>query len=377
MSRRIDSIDIMRGFVILLMALDHVRDYFSNAHFPLLDPNRTTTALYLTRWITHLCAPTFVFLAGISARLMAQRLSTRELSGFLLKRGLWLVLLEITVVLWGWSFSFRYEHGVFLQVIWAIGASMVALSALVYLPPRVVGWLGVVIVAGHNLLDPVPAATFGVFAPAWSLLHVHGPIAIGLVSYPALPWIGVMALGFAAGSLYEQDQDDRRWILCIAGSVAIVVFFLMRAGAFYGDPRAWMPEPTLRASLMTLFDVQKYPPSLLYVLITLGIAAILLSVAESVNGVVARVLKTYGRVPLFFYVTHIFVAHFYAGVTGLALGFGTAVFTNNFRTIPASWGVPLPLVYIAWLAVLLTLYPLCRWFGELKRTRKEWWWSYL
>src|SRR5262249_17260616 len=159
---------------------DHVRDYFSNAHFALLDPNQTTTGVYLTRWITHLCAPTFVFLAGISARLMAHRLSTRELSGFLFKRGVWLVLLEITVVLWGWTFSFSYERGFFLQVIWAIGASMIALSALVYLPARLVGWIGVVIIAGHNLLDPVPPSAFGVFAPLWSLLHVHGPFALGL-----------------------------------------------------------------------------------------------------------------------------------------------------------------------------------------------------
>ena len=288
---RIDSIDIMRGFVIVLMALDHVRDYFSEAHLALLDPDKTTLGLYLTRWITHLCAPTFVFLAGISARRMAHRLSTRELSGFLLKRGVWLVLLEITVVLWGWSFSLSYARGFFLQVIWAIGASMIVLSALVYLPARAVGWIGAAIIVGHNLLDSVPASAFGSFAPLWSLLHVRGPMAVGFVSYPALPWMGVMALGFAAGALYDQDEEDRRWLLRVTGIAAIAAFFLLRAAAVYGDPHPWTPQPAMSATVMTLFDVQKYPPSLLYLLITLGIAAILLSFAESVTGVAARVLK--------------------------------------------------------------------------------------
>jgi uncharacterized membrane protein len=378
---RIHSIDIVRGFVIMLMALDHVRDYFSNAHIDLLDPTQTTVGLYITRWITHLCAPTFIFLAGVSAQRLSTRMATGQLSRYLMTRGLWMIALEVTVVLGAWSFNFRYDQGVFLQVMWAIGASMLCLAALVHLPIRVIGIFGAVMIATHNLLDPITPAAFGAWSPLWTFLHARGPMAIGFVSYPLIPWIGVMALGFAMGTLYDANADHRRTVLRIASAAALVLFVVLRLLNVYGDPHPWEHHATLTATLMSFFDVEKYPPSLLYLLATLGIAWRMLAAAETLSNGVAqafsRVLETFGRVPLFFYVLHIVLAHLLAGMAALAEGFGTTVLANSFHSLPKNWGWDLPLVYCAWLAVLLLLYPACVWFGELKRRRTDWWLAYL
>lgn len=376
---RLGSIDSVRGLVMVLMALDHVRDYYTNVHSGLLDPARTTVGIYLTRWITHLCAPTFILLAGVSAYLMSKRLSPTELRRFLITRGLWLVFLEMTVVVLGWTFSFHYPLGLYLQVIWAIGASMVVLAAVIHLAPATVGAIGLIMIATHNLLDGIDPASFGAWAPLWHLLHVRGPLPFGFVSYPLIPWAGVMMLGFALGKSYELDSSRRRSMLTALGALALMTFALLRSSNLYGDPHPWHHEPTLIMTAMSFFDVEKYPPSLLYLLVLLGLALLLLAAFDSDRGWVRRLsfLQTFGRVPLFFYVLHIYLAHLSAGLLAWALGWDMAVLTSSHRTMPESWGLSLPWVYVAWIAVLLVLYPLCRWFGEVKRRRKEWWWSYL
>jgi len=378
---RIHSVDIVRGFVIVLMALDHVRDFFSNAKIDLLDPSETTVGLYLTRWITHLCAPTFIFLAGVSAQRMSLRVSTGELSRFLLTRGLWLIALEVTVVLAAWSFNVRYQFGVFLQVIWAIGASMVCLAALAHLKRLTIGAFAVLVILGHNLLDGIAPAAFGGFAPLWTLLHVQGPFSLGFVSYPLIPWVAVMALGFVMGAMYDMPVERRRSLLRRAGIIAITAFVVLRISNAYGDPNPWVAHGDITATLMSFFDVEKYPPSLLYLLATLGLCWLCLAAAESFGSRLASgfasVLEVFGRVPLFVYVMHIVVAHLLAGLIAWSMGYGTTVLTNVFMFFPKEWGFGLPVVYTAWLAVLALLYPLCRWFGELKRRRSDWWLAYL
>jgi uncharacterized membrane protein len=267
----------------------------------------------------------------------------------------------------------------YLQVIWAIGASMVVLAAVIHLPPATVGAMGLIMIVGHNLLDGIEPASFGAWAPLWNLLHVRGQFPLGYVSYPLIPWVGVMMLGYALGKCYERDAKWRRSMFTKGGAVALMAFVLLRLSNVYGDPHPWHHKGTLVMTAMSFFDVEKYPPSLLYLLALLGIALLLLAAFDSDRGWVRRLsfLQTFGRVPLFFYVLHLYLAHLSAGVLAWMLGWDTAVLTSGHRTLPAGWGLSLPWVYVAWIAVLLLLYPLCRWFGEVKRKRKEWWLSYL
>ena len=353
---RIRSIDVLRGIVIVLMALDHVRDYFTIARFDPLDPTQTTTGLYLTRWVTHFCAPIFVLLAGTSAYLIAQRMPKAAVSAFLAKRGLWLVFLEVTVVLFAWTFRVDYPFGVFLQVIWAIG---------------------VVLVAGHNLLDPIQPADLGRFALLWQILHVQSPAPFGFIAYPLIPWIGIMALGYVLGVVFTWDEARRRRTLTMLGTAAIVAFVLLRFLGVYGDPEAWDRDAVGLASIGSFLDVEKYPPSLLYTLMTLGPGLVALAALERVGGWFATLFETYGRVPLFAYVVHIALAHLFAGLVALATGHGTAVISSVFFTYPPGWGFGLGGVYLWWLVVLAVLYPMCRWFGEVKQRRRDWWLAYL
>ena len=374
---RIDSIDRLRGFVIVLMTLDHVRDYFSNAEFNPLDLGQTDFAMFMTRWITHLCAPIFVLLAGLSASLMAQRMQTAELRLFLISRGLWLIALEVTVVQFAWSFNFRYDYGLFLQVIWAIGASMVILGALSAVPRWILGSLAIAMIAGHNLLDGLAPATFGQAAWIWQLLHVQGPTAFGFVSYPLVPWIGVMILGFCAGPIFEMQEQQRRRVLVVLGATALSAFIVLRLINVYGDPHPWSAQSTSLLTVLSFLNVHKYPPSLAYLLVTLGIGVLLLAAFEQLRGGLTAVMRVFGRVPLFAYVLHIVLAHLAAGLLALASGFGDVLLRNVFIAKPLGWGFGLFGVYVAWLAVLAALYPACRWFAEVKRTRKEWWLAYL
>src|SRR5262245_65202355 len=226
---RVASIDILRGLVMVLMALDHVRDFFTDARFDPLDLSQTSAPLFLTRWITHFCAPTFVLLAGVSAYLMSRRCSRAELSRFLFTRGLWLVVLEVTLMSLVWTFNVRYDHGLFLQVIWAIGVSMMVLAVLIHLPLRAIALFSVVIIAGHNLLDRIEPVSFGTWAPLWALLHVSGPIPHAFVAYPLIPWIAVMSLGYCIGTLFELQQQDRVQRFILLGAASLVTFVVLRA----------------------------------------------------------------------------------------------------------------------------------------------------
>ncbi len=374
---RIGSIDILRGFVMVLMALDHVRDFFTDARFDPLDLSQTNAPLFLTRWITHFCAPTFVLLAGVSAYLTGRRCTRAELSKFLWTRGLWLVVLEVTVMSLVWTFNVRYDHGLFLQVIWAIGVSMIVLAGLIHLPLPAIAVCSVAMIFGHNLLDGIEPQSFGAWAPLWSLLHVSAPIPHAFVGYPLIPWIAVMSLGYCAGALYDMEPQRRTQWLIYFGVGSLTAFVLLRTTNVYGDPADWSLQSTTIHTLLSFVNVQKYPPSLQYLLLMLGFAFLWLAVLESARGRFSEVLRTFGRVPLFFYVLHIALAHLAAGLIALAMGYGTAMLSDDFMSIPQLWGFGLPVVYLAWLLVVISLYPACRWFAAVKRRRDDWWLSYL
>jgi uncharacterized membrane protein len=398
--QRISEIDILRGLVIVLMALDHVRDFFiiggSFAVNP-LDPTQTTPLLYTTRWITHLCAPTFVFLTGVSAYLQfVKGKATPNLSLFLLTRGLWLVLLELTLISFGWSFGFPYA--LFMQVIWAIGWSMVALAVLVWLPRLVVLAIGIAIIAGHNLLDPIDARQIGGgLGLLWTFLHDGGVVfageqPIGLAAYPLLPWIGVAAFGYGMGAIFLSEKRNR--IVPLLGLAMLALFIVLRWFNAYGDPqfaagpeavaRMWNEQPNLMAQVMVFLDVQKYPPSLQFVLVTLGLVFVLWPLLSRLPKLAKSVLNTFGAVPFFFYVLHIYLVHALAIAANAAFGRDTRGLFNwliNGFTHPeyavnsgfALW----PWTYVAWIVVLALLYPLCRYWQALKARRRDWWLSYL
>jgi uncharacterized membrane protein len=374
---RLQSIDALRGFVIVLMALDHVRAYFSDVRFDPLDLTQTTPALFMTRWITHLCAPTFIFLAGVSAYLMSRRLDASELRRFLLTRGAWLIVLEFTAVQFAWSFNLRYDVGLIMQVIWAIGASMIVLGLVVRWRKVVIGAIAILMIAGHHLLDGIEPSAFGALAPLWNVLHVKGTTSFAFVLYPLIPWVGVMALGYAVGGVFELDPARRRGMFVLCGLGALTLFALLRFGNLYGDPHSWSIQASPGLTLLSFIDVSKYPPSFQYLLVTLGIGALLLALLEVASDRVLDVLRTFGRVPLFVYVLHIVLAHLAAGVIAYATGHGGQVLGNLFLFLPAGWGYGLPGVYAAWFLVMLALYPACRWFADIKERRRDWWLAYL
>jgi len=375
--QRLDSIDLLRGLVMVLMALDHVREYFTEARFDPLDLTQTSAALFATRWITHFCAPAFILLAGTSAYLVSKRRTRAGLSRFLLTRGLWLVFLELTVVIFAWSFDLSYKGGLDLAVIWAIGWSMIAMAALVHLPVSAVGAIGILMIFGHNALDGIKPEALGAWAPVWSVLHVQGPIPYGFVVYPLVPWIGVMAAGYALGTVYDLPDARRRRILSWLGLATIAGFLALRALNVYGDPQPWSAQSSALFSVLSFMNLAKYPPSLLFLLATLGPALLALAWFEHARGAAARFFVTIGRVPLFFYVIHIALAHLLAGLAALILGYGPEVLTNRPWVLSPGWGFGLPVVYVMWAIVVLALYPACRWFAAIKQRRRDWWLSYL
>ncbi|HEX5633773.1 MAG TPA: heparan-alpha-glucosaminide N-acetyltransferase domain-containing protein [Gemmatimonadales bacterium] len=372
---RVPSVDVLRGLVMVVMVLDHVRDYLTDVRFDPLDLARTSGPLYFTRWITHFCAPTFVLLAGMSAWMAGRRRTRPQLAWFLATRGLWLVLLEVTVVSFGWYFNVRFEHGAILQVIWAIGVAMIALSALVFLPRPVIAALAVAAIAGHNLLDGASPAWLT--ADEWRLLHVPGTLtgAHVLVMYPLIPWVAVLALGYVLGGLLDLPDQRRRRALLGAGAAAIGAFVVLRAVNGYGDPVAWS-EASGR-TLLAFLNTTKYPPSLAYLLMTLGPGLVLLAAFERARGPAARVLLTFGRVPLFFYVAHLYLVHAFALAAFVAVGLPWSGAARLFIDYPETYGFGLGVVYAAWALAIALLYPCCRWFGERKRAGRGWWWSYL
>ena len=376
---RLDSIDLLRGLVMALMALDHTRDFFTVSSWNPRDV--TDPALFLTRWITHFCAPTFVLLAGLAAHLYGARgRSVGEISRFLVTRGFLLILLEFTLVRVGWTFSFGFDQ-LTAGVIWAIGASMIALAALVYLPRIGIAAVAVGLITGHNLLDGARAENWGSASSIWHLLHQPGLVQLGngttmFALYPIIPWIGVMAAGYALGPVMEFDAESRHRRLLRLGGAITAGFVLLRATNLYGDPAPWTMQETWSATALSFLNCEKYPPSLLFLMMTLGPALMLLAAFENVRGRLAQWLTTFGRVPLFFYVTHIYLIHGLAIVFALAIypHLGRAGFVSPDETATT---LGLPSVYLIWLFVVILLYPLCLWFAELKQSHSERWLSYL
>jgi uncharacterized membrane protein len=379
---------------MVLMAIDHVRVYSG------LPAGGPTAGIFFTRWVTHFCAPAFLFLAGTSAFFYGRRHS--DLSRYLLTRGAWLVLLELTVIRVAWTFNFDFAHYLMAGVIWAIGWCMILMAVLVRLPVPAVGAIGLAIVAGHNLLDPVlrtaiPTLGENSLAGLWKILYVGffaGPIALGadgprlIVLYSIVPWIGVMAAGYAFGSILTLEPDRRRRLCLAIGLSATALFLVLRGFNVYGDPVPWtaLTHPTGERppmpALLAFLNTNKYPASLDFLLMTLGPTIALIPLLEGARGALARGLTVFGRVPFFFYVLHIPLIHALALVVS-ALRQGTVdpwLFTNHpMGNPPPPEGYPwsLPLLYGVWAVAIAVLYVTCRWFADLKARRQEWWLRYL
>ena len=373
-SRRVSSVDIVRGAVMVFMALDHVRDYVTNLRIRPEDLSKASVALFATRWLTHFCAPAFSLLAGVGIGLyMSRGRSAAETSRFLVTRGFWLLFLELVVTPIGWYFGFRFIPA-FALVLWALGWSMIVMAAAIHLPRKVTAVLAVAMIAGHNLLDGIPPS------PMWNVLHVPGFAIPGklFIGYPLIPWVAVMALGFVLADIYEWDGGRRRRFLIRSGALATAAFVALRYMNGYGNPFPWSPQRTPALTVASFLNVMKYPPSLDFLLMTLGPVLIALAVVEGVRNRVTEWLAVYGRVPLFYYVVHIFVAHAVAVSIALVQGgeLRRIPVVSNPELIPAWYGVSLPGVYLAWAFVVAVMYIPCRWYAGLKARRSDWWIRY-
>jgi uncharacterized membrane protein len=388
---RIDSVDLLRGLIMAIMVLDHTRDFVHRdaLSFDPANVARTFPMLFFTRWITHFCAPLFVFLAGTAASFQEMRgRSKAQLSRLLVTRGLWLIAIELIVLRPLVFFNFHYNEVLFfLQVIWVIGWSMIVLAAVIHLPrPWIIG-LSVAVIALHNTLDGFRPAHFAVL---WQLLHQQGPIfpfgppgPVVFVVYPLVPWMAVISAGYAFGWLYRDPEAVRRRKLLILGSCLILGFIILRAINLYGDPARWTSQFGGTKTILSFLAVTKYPPSLLFLLMTLGAGILFLAFAERpARGPLATVLITFGRVPFFFYVLQWPMAHSLAIGASWIAGRPVAYLFSNFGfggppPPTAGIGFGLPVVYLVWLTGLVLLYPLCRWFADVKGRRRDWWLSYL
>lgn len=372
--QRLYALDRARGLVMALMALDHTRDFFGDWSVRPTDLARASAALFLTRWITHFCAPTFVLLAGLSAYLQEQKLGDRRAATrLLLTRGLWLIALELTVVRAGWSLAV-WQPRVTLQVIWALGCAMIALAALRALPRWAITAAGLALCAGHNTLDAAHPSS-----ALWAVLHESrrfelGPVRV-FVLYPLLPWVGLMALGYALGPLFERPEPERRRALQRLGALCIGAFALVRGLNVYGDLAPWSAQSRWGFTALSWLNCAKYPPSLSYLLMTVGPLLLALAHPGSRESALGARLETLGRAPLFFYVVHLPLLQLSAGAYLLAQG-GPAAIAQALSSGRGT-GLSLPAVYLVWAAVLALLYPACRWFAALKQRRTDWWLRYL
>ena len=388
--QRITSIDLLRGIVMIIMALDHVRMYFGYGTWYSEPTNlsSTTPLLFFTRWITHFCAPVFVFLTGTSAFLYGlSKTKTSQVASFLFTRGLWLVFAELTLINFAWTFDTTFSFRI-LQVIWAIGVSMILLSALVFLPVKIILLLGMIITLGHNLLDPIEANGFSIIDLIWYVLHQPNTFFLGntLVSlvYPVLPWFGLMALGYGFGMFYARDHSEekrRQWLLGI-GLGAILLFFLLRGFNSYGEPRPWSIQNTSIFTVISFLNTTKYPPSLHFVLMTMGPAWIFLALSEKVKHRFTTPIVVFGKVPFFFYVIHLYLIHVIAMVALVFAGRDWHEYILSAEGLSSgvlsNFGLSLEAVYLAWILVLVLLYPICRWYQRYKENNpQKWWLSYL
>jgi uncharacterized membrane protein len=384
---RIQSIDLLKGLVMVIMALDHVRDYFhySAFFFDATDPTQTTWPIFFTRFITHFCAPAFSFLAGTSAFMIGKRKSPSELSSFLFKRGLWLVFVEIIIINFAWKFDITFTH-IGLQTIWSLGISMIVLAGLIHLPKKMILALSLVIIFGHNLLDNIHFDG----SYLWSMLHerqkfefVKGHTVV--FAYALLPWIAVMSLGYCFGSLYDSsfDTQKRKRILNSLGLGSLALFFILVALNIYGDPVRWTNYGDTSKTIMSVFNVYKYPPSLLYLLITLGCTFLFLANAEKLKGKVVNFFCVFGRVPFFYYILHLYLIHCIAIFAAEFTGYGWEIMVSMPTFITRvealkGYGFNLITVYVIWIFVIILLYPLCKKFDTYKQSNKEKaWLSYL
>jgi uncharacterized membrane protein len=384
---RIDSIDVLRGVIMVLMALDHTRDFFGMPGANPTDLARSSAGLFLTRWVTYFCAPVFFLLTGTGAFLALQRKSVGEMSRFLATRGAWLIFLDLVGVrLLGvqWNLDFRVT---LLLVLWALGWSMIALAGLIRLRPSLVAWIGLGMIALHNLADGVRAASLGAFGPLWSILHSPGFVVASprftvFVAYPLIPWIGVTAVGFALGQVFLWPAERRRRWLLRAGLAATAGFVALRVLDVYGDPLHWAAQATPWMTVLSFVNTNKYPPSLLFLLMTLGPSLLALRLLDAGTPRLLRPVLVFGRVPLFYYVVHWPLIHLLAaGVCLARTGELHWVFESPRLdlfpfTPPPGWGFSLPIVYLVWAIVVVTMFPLCRWFAGVKRRRNDAWLGY-
>jgi uncharacterized membrane protein len=393
-SYRIESIDLLRGLVMIIMALDHTRDFFhqpANIDDP-LNFATTTPILFLTRWITHFCAPVFVFLAGTSAFFQSSRKSKAELSKFLITRGFWLVFIEIAVINLAVTFDPNYTV-IGLQTIWSIGISMVFLGLAIWMPFSAILTIGLIIVFGHNALDFYekqfsPNHTFNIF---YSFVHRPGIYSLGgghslLILYPFLSWTGLMMLGYCFGKLFAKfEGQQRRKVLTWLGLGVVLFFIALRATNLYGDAFHWSKQKSGIFTLLSFVNTVKYPPSLLYMCMTIGPAILFIAWWGNVKNVATKFITVYGRVPFFYYVIHFFWIHVLSMAAFFARGHsfyeGTHIKSQGpfppFNFLIPGEGYDLVIVYIVWAFVFMSLYPLCKWFSEYKQTYKQWWLSYL
>jgi len=398
MPGRIVSLDIMRGLVMVIMALDHARDYFSVLQFAPETLARTYYALFFTRWITHFCAPLFFFLAGTGAFFYGSRRTPQALSRFLWTRGLWLIFIEFTVVGTAWTFLFP---GGFFGVIWALGASMVLMAVIVRLPMRWVAAFSGVLILGHDLLDPIRPQQFGSFAWLWTILHVRGGVLLPFhirefVLFQLVPWVGVMAAGYVFGTVYLLEKEQRRKLIARIGLGLTVAFILLRLTNVYGNPPVglggvsqgpWQVQPTVEKTVILFFDVEKYPPSLQFLLMTLGPSLLLLAwldrnLDQGQNPRMTPALSpllTFGRVPMFFYILHLYLIHSLAVLMAVVFHQPVAWLLHGamFAGTPDNYGYHLPFVYLMWITAVVILYFPCRWYEGVKQRRKDWWLSYI
>ncbi len=388
---RINSIDVLRGIVMVIMALDHTRDFFhisANLDDP-LNLKTTTPLLYFTRWVTHFCAPVFVFLSGISIYLQSLRKTKKELSSFLIKRGLWLIFVEVAIVTLGITFDPGY-HFIVLQVIWAIGISMVILGLLIWLPLSMILISGLIIVFGHNILDTYESAKDFKAGIIWEFLHRGGVKPYGTnrflgVFYPFLPWTGLMMVGYCAGTFFTSRVSAlrRKKILLFIGIGLILFFVVIRFINTYGDPNPWTVQKDNLYTFLSFMKVHKYPPSLLYLCITIGPALILLAFLEKIKNGFTNVMSIYGRTAFFYYILHFYLIHLLSSITFFARGHSFQDAINSMQNLPFMFVVPgegfdLGIVYLVWAAVVIALYPLCKRYDRYKKSHKEkWWLSYL
>jgi uncharacterized membrane protein len=388
---RIESIDILRGLVMIIMAVDHIRDFFHAGHPEPTDLAVTGPFLFFTRLITHFCAPTFVFLSGVSAYIAGTRRTKAELSAFLVKRGLWLIAVEVILITLAITLNPFYNVFI-LQVIWAIGGSMILLGLTIWLRASltVIGVIGAVIFFGHNIFDVIHIqaidSTFAGklfisghgFGDFWPYAHNRG----FLLAYALLPWAGVMMIGYVFGSMYTKTYDavKRRKTLLYSGLSLLVLFLVLRSIDQYGDPSHWAAQKTPVLTVISFLNVTKYPPSLLYLSMTLGVAMTVLSLTEGVKNKFTAILITYGNVPFFYYLCHWYLIRIFSVVLFFIQGFKTSDIVNPKQPIlflPDSMGFNLFGVYVVWFCVVAILYLPCRWYSNYKKTHAQWWLSYL